>query len=456
MTENSRVPGGGRPLREWRDRHGVPHQERRAAPRTDEPRVQRVVGPLEAAWRKGNEPGAQSSVITGAAGDGDHLVESERHSLLAQEALERPNPHIEPDPDDSERSLWTWVIEDADARAIVLWVNPVFDFRDAREAEFTRLPGSDLWTICLRLSSALRASYRIASWYEEGPPPWRTAVGRRNVILAARDPGLPDPRGVHTIRGSWGQESSIGAGPLAPVELWRVSTERPAPASSRLDELTLPDGERAWVYSPGQVEAPTPLLVLFDGQVWKGVGLPEILDIVIAAGHLPPLHVALLDSRDRDHRWAKTGVPGGQVDTVIDHLLPRVRANWAVDPSGDSTLVSGQSLGGMASLWTLALSEGEVQHAIAQSASLWRFDIAEPLLNEPRWRSLELQAGTCEGAMLPTAQALEASLRADQRLGHRTVRTTGFEAGHDWAVWRANLINTLADRFRPQTAVQQA
>lgn len=418
MTENSRVPGGGRPLRAWRDRGGNLHQESRAAPRTDEPRVQRVVG-------------------------------SERHSLLAREALARPNPHIEPDPDDPERSLWTWVVEDAHAQAIVLWVNPVFDFRDAREAEFTRLPGSDLWTICLRLSSALRASYRIAYCYEEGPPPWRTAVGRRNVILAARDPGLPDARGVQTIRGSWGQESSIGAGPLAPVELWRAGAERPASlSSSRVDELTLPDGERTWIYSPGPVEAPTPLLVLFDGQVWKGVGLPEILDIVIAAGHLPPLHVALLDSRDRDHRWAKTGVPGGQVDTVIDHLLPRVRASWAVDPSGDSTLVSGQSLGGMASLWTLALSEGEVQHAIAQSPSLWRFDVAEPLLNEPRWRSLELQAGTCEGAMLPHARRLESALRTDDRLAARTVRTTAFEAGHDWAAWRANLINTLADRFR--------
>ncbi len=136
---------------------------------------------------------------------------------------------------------------------------------------------------------------------------------------------------------------------------------------------------------------------------------------------------------------------GGQVDTVIDELLPRVREQWEVDPRGSATLVSGQSLGGIASLWTLALSGGEVQHAIAQSPSLWRFDVAEALLAEPGWASIELEAGTFEGDMLADARALAKALRADGRLADRSVRCTAFEAGHDWAVWRANLLSALSE-----------
>lgn len=424
MTTKPEVPGGSEPLQEWRDRVGRLHPERRATPHLREPEARRVEGPLEKAWAK--------------SGDAETLI---------REMLARPNPVIEPDPEDASSTLWTWSVEDATARAILLWTNPIFDHQDVRRMEFSRLPGSDLWTICLQLPASLRASYRIAAWREEGEPPWRTASGRRDVILAAMEVSEVDARGLDTVCGSRGEVSSVGAGPLAPVELWR-GLDLARRVDSRTDELDLPGDERAWVYSPGSnATAATPLLVLFDGQVWNRMGLPALLDAAIAEGILPPLHVAMLDSREQQHRWSALGVPCGQVDTVIDHLLPRVRANWDVDPRGEATLVSGQSLGGIASLWTLALAEGEVQHAIAQSASLWRFDrsdIAEALLSEPSWRSIELQAGTFEGDMLADARDLEADLRDDPRLGDRVVRSVGFEAGHDWAAWRANLLPALA------------
>ena len=362
---------------------------------------------------------------------------------LARSALAQPNPQITPDIGDPAMSVWTWVVEEPDARSVLLWTNPVFDHRDLRAAEFARVAGSDLWTISLRLPAALRASYRVGVWREDGPPPWRAASGRRGVLTAARDASAADARGVDTVHGSWGEASSVAAGPLAPPELWRGLDVGRAPRSPAA-ELALPGGQRAWVYAP-EAEAPTPLLVLFDGQVWRRLGLPAILDAVVAAGVLPPLHVALLDSRDQEHRWAGLGVPGGQVDVVIDDLLPRVRSGWNVDPRGAATVVSGQSLGGIAALWALALSGGELQHAIAQSASLWRFDMADALLAEPGWRSIVLQAGTFEGDILAEARGLTETLRTDARIGRRSVRCSAFEAGHDWAAWRTNLVGALAE-----------
>ena len=416
----------------WTDRRGRPHEERRPAPHVDEPRMLRVVGPFEQAWALA-EDGAQEDDGRG------------ERARLARDVLARPNPITTPDPDDPDLALWTWVVEDAEARSIALWTNAVFDHDDVANAEFRHLEGSALWTICLRLPAALRTSYRIAVWREDGPPPWRTAVGRRAVILAAMGAAVADERCHDAVRGSRGELSSVGAGPGAPAD--PVRPHRRHDPRSRLDELALPAGERAWVYTPPQTAdtlGTTPLLVLFDGQVWRGMGIRGMLDAAIADGTIPPLHVALLDSGSQEHRWQTLGVPGAQVDVVLDGLLPAVRAGWNVDARGEATSVSGQSLGGIAALWTLALGEGEIAHAIAQSPSLWRFDIAEALIAEPGWRTIELQAGAFERDMLADAEALESALRADPRIGRRTVHTVAAQAGHDWAVWRTGLMTALA------------
>lgn len=413
------TPGADVPVRSWTDRLGRDHQERRPSPHRDVPSTRRVRGPVERAWER-----------------------VEERDAIASEVLAHPNPLIEQDPDDPRSALWTWVVEAPRARAVVLWTNPVFDHADVSTAELVRLADSDLWTICLRLPSALRASYRIGLWNEDATPPWRRGGSRRDVIVAAIDAGDVDARGSDVAPGSAGRHSSVGSGPAAPAELWRGGIVH-ARGASRTDVLTLPGDERCWVYEPAATTAQTPLLVLFDGGVWRRM-LPEILDAAMERRILPPVHVAMLDEQSTERRWQHLGVPAAQVDVVIDRVLPRIRSDRAVQPHGAATIVSGQSLGGIAALWTLALSGGEVQHAIAQSPSLWRFDVGEPLLAEPGWRSAELQAGTFEGDMLADAAALAVRLQADRRIGDRSVRLSPFEAGHDSAAWRANLIGSLA------------
>ncbi|GAB3599005.1 alpha/beta hydrolase [Microbacterium tumbae] len=415
---SARFPGDGIPVRIHRDRRGGAHRERRPAPRPDDAGMPRVVGPLEQAW-----------------------ADAARRPALRRQALERPNPLIEPDPDDPSQSLWTWTVPAADATTVLLWTNPVFPHDDVAKAELTRLADSDLWTICLRLPSALRASYRIGIRTDEETPPWRSAEGRRPVLLAAMAATHEDPRGVDRVTGSRGAVSSVAAGPLAPRDPVRPRAAE-GPSGGRVESIDLPHDERAWIYSPVAAPEPTPALILFDGDVWRHE-LPLLLDAAISAELIPPLHVAMLEAGDADRRWNRLGVPAGQVDTVLDELLPRLQENGNVRRGGEDTIVAGQSLGGIAALWTIALSGGAVGHAIAQSPSLWRFDMAETLLSAAEWRSVDLQAGTREGDMLSDATALAAALRADPRASERAVTLSAFEAGHDWAVWRTNLMRSL-------------
>lgn len=411
----------------WRDRHGRTHEESRPTPvirRTDTPT--RVVGPLERAWEVAED---RASVV--------HL------------ALSQPNPSFSDLCEDADTCLWTWVVEAPQARAVLLWVNPVFDHDAIEAAELTPLTGSGLWTICLRLPASLRASYRIAIWESEERPPWRIAEGRREVIVAAREAGASDPRALENTVGPGDRPVSIAHGPMAVQELWKLTTtQRPlrdeASPYSRLDHLPLGGGAEAWVHTPETQGQSTPLIVLFDGRRWKEMGLPRLMDQAIEAGALPAVHLALLDVGDPHDRGEQLGVPGGQVDVLLDELLPRVRAQWNVTHEGSDTIVAGQSLGGIAALWTVALSEGEVGHAIAQSPSLWRFDVAEPLLAAPEWKSIQLQAGMYEGHMIHATHNLEQTLNSDHRRHGRMVRRSVFTGGHDWAAWRAELVTALA------------
>jgi enterochelin esterase family protein len=415
----------------WRDRQGRSHEELRPTPvvrRADT--WSRVVGPLERAWE--------------AADDRD---------LLAQTALSEPNPSFSDMRAGEDTCLWTWVVEAPQARSVLLWINPVFDHRAVDAAEMTRLSDSDLWTICLRLPTALRASYRVAVWESDESPAWQTTGDRREVIIAARDAGTADPRGVETMMGPADRPVSIAHGPTATPEPWRPLTMPHSPDTdgsphTRLTPLPLRSEAQAWVHAPVEQDRTTPLVVVFDGARWKEMGLPRVVDQATEAGVLPPVHLALLDVADPQDRGAQLGVPGGQVDVLLDDLLPRVRAEWNVSPHGSDTIVAGQSLGGIAALWTLALGEGSVGHAVAQSPSLWRFDVAESLLAATEWDSIHLQAGLYEGHMIATTMELEKALTSDDRLAGRSLRRTEFTGGHDWAAWRAELITAVAQILR--------
>ncbi|MFT3942783.1 MAG: alpha/beta hydrolase-fold protein [Ancrocorticia sp.] len=423
--------------------------------------------------------------VPGVPTDVEELLDEVALGNLAVADLP-PNPLVSGCGQEGMRD-YTWLVEAPEASAVLLWVNGIFNHGELEHSEFERVAGDSLWALTLRLPASWLASYRIAVWEGEGLAPWRAATDRFAVRTAAMQLSSLDPRGGAVIGGSHGP-SSLAAGPEAPAENWHVEVAAEL-ASGTVHEHTFAATERygeqrVWVYQPGTIAAPgtadgaeqgtdgaepsvdgaaqgapTPLLILFDGQVWnKALGLPAILDAAIAGGVLPPLHVAMVDSVDMQIRWAELGVPSGQVDFVLDELLDFVREHYPVSPARDATVVSGQSFGGLAAVWALALGGDRIGHAIAQSPSLWRFDMADVLREQPDWLSLHLQAGRFEGHMLTDAEALLDSLLEGSEgdapaidsarptgPSSRRVTLEPMDGGHDWAWWRPGLLNKLAE-----------
>ena len=440
--------GGAVPGRVRTDRLGRAHVERARSfsPEDCPVPARRRHGPVETGWEDADD-------------------ESSRRRVL-DDAMAGPSPVTAPDPEDRDHVLMTWTVREPGAVSVLLDANGLFAAGGVEALTMTRLAGTDVWTCTWSVPADWCASYGIAAWRGRGAPPWCGLDGRPARLAIMRAAG-PDPRASRTVAGSFGPARSVAAGPDAPAPPWegpageRRPRARPAGRRGRVHELSVPmradagrggpvnrDGrgeegaERVWVYEPGGAPASgTPVLLLFDGQIWlRRMGLVRALDALIASGELPPLHVAMVDSRDQgDYRAEHLGVPGGQVDLVIDGLLPVLHSRFAVSPLGADTIVSGQSYGALASLWALALADGEIGHAIALSPSLWRFDVGRALAACPRWLTARLLAGTFEGRMLVDARALAHALRG------RDVAVTPVSGGHDWAWWSVRMILELVD-----------
>ena len=301
----------------------------------------------------------------------------------------------------------------------------------------------------------------------DGRPADKPSTGGPSAEGALQRPGKPDEDPTRASRGavraSGGAVRVKCASRVFPGGV--CPRERVDPPRGGVDRLSV-DGTRAWIYRPPHIRgvpalrdvprparppddpasSATPLLVLFDGDMWaRRLHLGDALDRAIALGLLPPLHVAMLDSLDVETRWRTLGVPGGHVDAVLDGLLPHIRACYPVSAQGAETIVAGQSLGGLSALWTLALGEGTVGHAIAQSPALWRFDVAEPLLAERRWAGADIQAGAYETETLALSTGLVTTLKGAGRRARLAVAC----GGHDWAWWRIGLLDSLADILHP-------
>lgn len=185
-----------------------------------------------------------------------------------------------------------------------------------------------------------------------------------------------------------------------------------------------------------------PLLILHDGQVWaKHLNLKATLDAAIRSGVVPPLHVAMVDSLDGQTRAAELSGPTGTVDFVAEDLLPLLRRDLPVRQDAAGTLVSGASYGGLASLWQVARHPHLVGVALAQSPSLWRYDLAERLGKVVDEVVLRLQAGLYEADIHQTSVKLLNDL-APREADIQLQSVTG---GHDWAWWNPWLIHGLAE-----------
>ncbi|KAB1647398.1 DUF3327 domain-containing protein [Pseudoclavibacter sp. CFCC 14310] len=368
-------------------------------------------------------------------------------------------------PDDPDHRIVTFVLHDAAAEQVLLFINRITDETDLDRSLMHRIPGTDLWHLSYLMRRDWIASYSYQIALPGAPVPWQglDQRGIREVL----DHGLPDPRNLRQITNRAGVRMSVVALRHAPSDEWRAP--RDDVPEGTLAEHVGPDGRRLWVYEPSALEVAKPgrthqaladagaqamlagqqlpLLIVLDGDVWAGVQpLPTILDNMIAEGVIPPLLAVFVDSADRERRWDELDEHGGIVDWLADRLRPWVVEHWGAALSWDPhrTVVAGQSLGGLAAIAAVVRRPDVFGGAISQSAALWQPDVAlEAAARPPVGARIDLQVGLQEWVLLEPTRALAAQLSE----AGVDVTLTEMNGGHDYAWWRRTLATAIEHQF---------
>ncbi|MFD5650402.1 enterochelin esterase [Streptomyces sp. NPDC127039] len=366
-------------------------------------------------------------------------------------------PLVGPDPlGDAQYRAVTFLWRGGPAtRAVQVLPNKLGDPHDPAGNLMAHVPGTDVWHWTLRLRHDWHGTYDLYVDEGEGLEPGTAAYWR---WLRTRRRG--DPHNSRTLPHRWdGGTVPCAALPAAPDATdW---APRPGVPRGTLTEHTVPSARlggsrRVWLYAPpGAARQPDrpeglPVLVLLDGEHWgPRLGLPHLLDNLVADGRLPPLVALLPDAVDEATRWAELSCRPEYVGFLADELLPWAaeRLPLTVDPA--RTVVAGQSLGGLTAAYAALAAPHRFGNALVQSGSFWwpagpdAEWLTRSLAAGPRPRvRFRLSFGEQEWVALPAARRLRDTLAS---LGSHDSSYREYNGGHDYLCWRTELSDGLVE-----------
>ncbi len=380
---------------------------------------------------------------------------------------ERGTPLVGPDPlGDAEHRAVTFLWRGTPAtRAVQVLPNKLGDPRDPAGNLMERAPGTDVWHWTLRLRHDWRGTYDFYAddthdaneAHEGGRPAPGTAAYWRWLRTRRR----PDPYNSRTLPHRWdGTPVSYAELPAAPSAVdW---LPRPGVPRGTLTEHTvasarLGGSRRVWLYEPpggAREPAKLPVLVLLDGEHWgPRLGLPHLLDNLIADGRVPPVAAVLPDAVDEATRWAELSCSTEYVGFLADELLPWAAARLPLSEDPARTVVAGQSLGGLTAAYAAVAAPDRFGNALVQSGSFWW-----PAGPEAEWLTravaegprppvrFRLSSGEQEWVALPAARRFRDTLASTGRhdSSHRSSYRE-FNGGHDYLCWRTELADGLVE-----------
>ena len=231
--------------------------------------------------------------------------------------------------------------------------------------QLERVPGTDIWHISLELPSDIRLGYvfrandDLVPWHAEPEQVKRWALNR------------PDP--YSRLRDSLQNVRSVVVGPRAAPDEWsqpRAGIPRGTVTTDTIRSAALGAGRAVSVYvPPGNPAGDLPLLIVFDGPVYRGgVRLPVILDNLIAAGKIRPV-VAIFVSQVNRMVELAPNEPFGAF--TCGDVIDVARSRFHAGRRATETTVLGSSHGGLAATWIAMRCPDRVGNVIAQSPSYW-------------------------------------------------------------------------------------
>ncbi|MDH3264555.1 MAG: alpha/beta hydrolase-fold protein [Paracoccaceae bacterium] len=322
----------------------------------------------------------------------------------------------------------------ADRVELVRWINAGVD-----RVGFQRVPGTDLWHLHLAVADGGRFEYKLAVSHD-GHEAWH--LDPRNPHRAR------DPFGENSVcltfgyqRPAWSQPQGAPAGRIERLEVPSTIF-----GETRVESLYLPAG-----HDPSH---PHPLVVIHDGTDFMTYAdLAVSLDNLIAAGDIPPIVAALIQTRDRMGEY-----PRGRRHAryVVEELLPTVSRGRSIAASPRNRVLLGASLGAVASLSTAFRHPGVFGGMVLKSGSF----ILDPEALEQRSHPVFHQVARLVRAMRrapkpPRMRAFVSTgelegLAGENRALAEFLRTRDVDVlfksawdGHHWHNWRDQLRDGL-------------
>ena len=342
-----------------------------------------------------------------------------------------------------------------------VWINitGVTDHhQSAAPSSLIRVPHTDVWWWQTTLPAEWRGSYCLMPDSQAERFDGQTDMQALRQWWQEKFPSAqPDP--LNPLRG-WAGGRGMAVSPLhlpqAPDQsLWR-DVDRGHPADIPLQSLLwrserLGNQRKVWIYCSGDEQpAERPLALLLDGQFWaQTMPVAGPLRQLTAAGELPPAVYVMIDIIDREHRSRELPCNPDFWLAVQHELLPLVQQAVPCRMQDGSTLVAGQSFGGLSAAYATLNWPEAFGAAISLSGSFWWPERGNPngwlpqqlqqgLLQAPP-RRFYLEAGRRERLILAANQQFERDLIV---AGHQ-VSYHPVEGGHDALCWRGGLLTGL-------------
>lgn len=309
-----------------------------------------------------------------------------------------------------------------------------------------------VWHWTADLPDDLRTTYQFCPVRDRSPRGQPVDDETWHWVIAH---GEPDPAGQDRLPpgcvfGAADRPASVLSMPGAPPQPW--ARQRGASPAAVPGELRFGDGSVVRVQHP-EASGAVALVVLFDGESMRAIGVPETVVNLQADGVVGPMTVVYVDSirgsaaRGPSRAQALTD-RAGLATFVHEQLVPTIEREYDVRADPSRRVVAGHSLGGLAALHVAAADPGRFGAVAVGSAALWwpgsdsQLSGAEVVDEATAFPGrVWMEWGTEEGAELVEANRHLAQLATESG---RDVRWRAFRGGHDLAVWRGSVGDGLA------------
>ena len=329
---------------------------------------------------------------------------------------------------------------EADRVELLRWIHAGVDHK-----AFQRVPGTALWLLRIGVENGGRFEYKIAIGRSRGDD-W--VLDPLNPARAA------DPFGENSVCRTWGYERPDWSKPRgAPAgHIGTIEVNSQVFGETRTERVYLPASHSAAIAHP--------LVVIHDGEDFMSYAdLSVSLDNLIAAGDVPPLVAALVQTKDRMGEYPKGR---RHARYLANELLPALIGRYTIDERPARRVLLGASLGAVAALATAFRYPGVFGGLVLKSGSFILDDRKLEGRQHPVFhRVARLVQALRRAPQLPKTRAFVSTgelegLADENRALADFLRDRGVEVlfqsawdGHHWHNWRDQLRDGLMWVLQP-------